>query len=72
LIFLRHSIRQAELFGLETGAKFFQCKRLPKLVHDPAREFAGQSQFGEFPREQRLFVPGIGDLAWLGEEAGCG
>ena len=55
---VRLAIRQAELlhFGFETGAKFFQCKRLPELVHDPAREFAGQSQLKEFPLEQRLLV----------------
>ena len=69
LIFLRHSIRQAELFGLESGAKIFQRKRLPEFVHDPAREFAGQSQFREFPPEQRLLIQGVWDLARLGEEA---
>ena len=37
LIFLRHSIWQAELLPLEPGAKIFQCKRLPEFVHDPAR-----------------------------------
>ena len=52
LIFLRHSIRQAELFGLETGAKLFQRERAPEFVHDPARKFARQSKFNEFPREQ--------------------
>ena len=72
LIFLRHSIRQPELFGLDTGAKFFQCERLPESVHDPAREFAGQSEFAEFPPEQRLFVQGIWDLARLGKETGGG
>jgi hypothetical protein len=57
------------LFGFETGAKLFQCERLPESVHDPAREFAGQSQFREFPPEQRLLVQRVWDLARLGEEA---
>ena len=72
LIFLRHSIRQAELFRLEPGAKFFQCERLPQFVHHAAREFAGQSQLSEFSPEQRLFVQGVWDLARLGEKAGGG
>ena len=72
MIFLRHSIRQAELFGLETGAKLFQRERLAEFVHDPAREFAGQSQFRKFPPEQRLLVPRVRDLARLGEEASGG
>ncbi len=72
MILLRHSIRQAELFGLETGAKLFQRERLPEFVHDPAREFARQSQFRKFPPEQRLLVHGVWDLARLGEKAGGG
>ena len=72
LIFLCHSVRQTELFGLETGAKLFQRERLSELVHDPAREFARQSQFREFSPEQRLLVHGIRDLARLGEKARWG
>ena len=60
LIFLRHSIRQAELFRLETGAKFLQCEQLSESVHHPAREFAGQSQFREFPSEQCLLIQRFG------------
>jgi hypothetical protein len=40
-----------------------------ELVHDPAREFAGQSHFKEFPPEQRLLIHRVTDLARLGEEA---
>src|SRR6266849_2053389 len=67
-------IRQAGLlhFGFEIGAQFFQCKRLPKLVHNPACESAGQSQLKEFPLEERLLVTGVRDLTRLGEEAGWG
>src|SRR6516162_2869290 len=59
-------------FDFEIGAKFFQCKRLPKLVHNPAREFVGQSQLKEFPLEEHLLVKRVGDLTRLGEEAGRG
>ena len=64
-------IRQAGLlhFGFEIGAKFFQCKRLPQLAHNPTREFVGQSQLKEFPLEERLLVTGVRDLTRLGEEA---
>ena len=72
LIFRGHSIRQPELLGFESSAKLFERERLPESVHDPARKLAGQSQFGEFPPEQRLFIEGVGDLARLGEEAGGG
>ena len=67
-------IRHAGLlhFGFEIGAQFFQCKRLPKLVHNPACESAGQSQLKEFPLEERLLVTGVRDLTRLGEEAGWG
>ena len=71
LIFRRHSVRQAELFRLQTGAKFFQYKRLSQSVHDPAREFTVQSQFKEFPLEQRLLIP-LRNLPRLGEEIGGG
>ena len=60
LILLRHSMRQAELFGLETGAKFIQRERFAEFVHDAAREFAGQSHFRKFPREQALLIEGFG------------
>ena len=67
-------IRQAGLLhvGFEIGSLFFQCKRLPQVVHNPAREFGGQSQLKEFPLEERLLVTGVRDLTRLGEEAGLG
>ena len=70
----RVPIRQAGLlhFGFEISAQLFQCKRLPKLVHNPACESAGQSQLKEFPLEERLLVTGVRDLTRLGEEAGWG
>ncbi len=70
LILMRHSIRQTELFGLETGAKLSQRERFPERVHDLARVFAVQSQFLEFPGEQPLLIDGIRGLTGLGEEAG--
>ena len=67
-------IRQAGLlhFGFEIDAQFFQFKRLPKLVHNPTCESAGQSQLKKFPLEERLLVAGVRDLTRLGEEAGWG
>ena len=64
VVFLRHSIRQAELFAFESGAELFQCERLTECAHNPAGELACQSQFGEFSREQRLFIRGFG--IWRG------
>jgi hypothetical protein len=63
---------QIEAVRDTAAAKFFQCKRLPKLVHNPACESAGQSQLKEFPLEERLLVTGVRDLTRLGEEAGWG
>ena len=61
LILLRHSVRQAELFGLQAGAKFFERERLPEFVHHPAREFARQSQFCEFSSRTAPFrIRGFG------------
>src|SRR5260370_41465573 len=67
-------IRQAGLlhFGFEIDVHFFQFKRLPKLVHNPTCESAGQSQLKKFPLEERLLVAGVRDLTRLGEEAGWG
>ena len=70
-IFLRHSIQPAVLlhFGCETGAQILQRERVSEPVHHPAGEFASQSQFEEFPGEQRLLIQRVGDLTRLGEEA---
>jgi len=65
LIFLRHSIRRAELFVFETGAKLFQRERLPEPVQDPAREFPAQSQFRKLSREYFSYRGGR-DLTRLG------
>src|SRR5439155_25872827 len=70
LIFLHNSIRQAELFGSETGAKIFQRERVVEFVHDPVGEFASQSQLNEFPCERSFLIKRVWDLTRLGEEAG--
>src|SRR5450631_2877327 len=64
-------IQQARLlhFAFETSAKPFQCERVPEFVHDAAGEFVGQSQFQDFPCEQRLLIERVWDLTRLGEEA---
>src|SRR6202795_4338375 len=69
----RVSVRHAGLihFDFETGAQFFQSKRLSKLVHRPACKFVVQSQLKKFPLKERLIVTGVRNLTRLGKE-GCG
>src|ERR1035438_5789367 len=70
LIFPRHSIRQAKLFGLEAAAQVFQRERNPKFVQNPARKFAIQSQLREFSLEQPLLIQQVWNLTRLSQEAG--
>ena len=69
LIFLRHSIRHAGTVRPAGRREVFQRERLAESVHDPAVNSPRQSQFSEFPLEQRLLVEGVRNLARLGEEA---
>jgi hypothetical protein len=64
-------VRDARLtrFHFETGAQFFQCKRLSKLVHRSPCKFVAQSQLKEFSLKECLVVTGVRNLTRLGKEA---
>ena len=69
LVLLGQTIRQAELFGLQPGAKIVQTERVRQLVQHTPSELAVQSHFREAPPEQRLLVNLVWDLTRLGQEA---